>query len=75
MLIGDVYVSWVLNLYVDFEKISLKIFGVEFVGILIIFGGNGVDKWVDIDKILKENLYIKFFNDYCGYVCCIVMFY
>jgi len=72
VLTGDVHASWASNLKEDYSDPNSKTVGVEFVGTSITSGGNGADKRADTDKILAQNPHIKFFNDYRGYVRCIV---
>ncbi|GGF27569.1 alkaline phosphatase D [Halobacillus andaensis] len=70
VLTGDVHANWSSNLLADFDDLTSRILGAEFVGTSITSGGNGADKRADTDRILKQNEHIQFFNDYRGYVRC-----
>ncbi|WP_082235265.1 alkaline phosphatase D family protein [Halobacillus massiliensis] len=70
VLTGDVHASWASNLLADFNDITSRVLGAEFVGTSITSGGNGADKRADTERILEQNKHIKFFNDYRGYVRC-----
>ncbi|WP_101845454.1 alkaline phosphatase [Halobacillus sp. Marseille-P3879] len=70
VLTGDVHANWGSNLLADFDDLTSRILGAEFVGTSISSGGNGADKRADTDRILAQNEHIQFFNDYRGYVRC-----
>jgi alkaline phosphatase D len=71
VLTGDVHNNWAAELKANFDDPSSETLGVEFIGSAITSGGDGADTpGPDQQRILEENLHIKFFNGQRGYVLC-----
>jgi alkaline phosphatase D len=68
---GDVHNNWAAELKANFDDPTSETLGVEFIGSAITSGGDGADTpGPDQQRILEENLHIKFFNGQRGYVLC-----
>jgi alkaline phosphatase D len=70
VIAGDIHCNWANNLQVDSSNPDSPIVGTEFVGTSISSGGNGAEQRKDTPELLKENPFVRFFNDERGYVSC-----
>ncbi|MBL8829060.1 MAG: alkaline phosphatase D family protein, partial [Planctomycetaceae bacterium] len=67
---GDIHCNWANNLQVNADDEHSPVVATEFVGTSISSGGNGAEQRKDTPEVLKENPFVKFFNDERGYVLC-----
>ena len=72
VLTGDIHNNWVNDLHLDFADPRSKIVGTELVGTSIASGGDGSDWREDTEGVLRDNPFIRFFNDQRGYVRCLL---
>ncbi len=72
VLTGDIHTNWVNNLRVDDRRTESPIVATEFVGTSITSGGDGSATPKNLDTLLSENPFVKFYNQQRGYVRCTV---
>ena len=72
VLTGDIHSNWVNDLKVDFDSEQDETVATEFVGTSISSGGNGSETRPDTHAVLRDNPFVKFFNNERGYVRCTV---
>ena len=70
VLTGDIHNNWVNDLHLDFADPRSKIVATELVGTSIASGGDGSDQREDTDGVLRDNPFVRFFNNQRGYVRC-----
>ncbi len=72
VLTGDIHSNWVNDLKVDFDQENDNVVATEFVGTSISSGGNGSKTRSDTAGVLRDNSFVRFFNNERGYVRCTV---
>ena len=72
VLTGDIHSNWVNDLKVDFDQENDAVVATEFVGTSISSGGNGSKTRSDTLGVLRDNSFVRFFNNERGYVRCTV---
>ena len=72
VLTGDIHSNWVNDLKVDFDQENDAVVATEFVGTSISSGGNGSKTRSDTPGVLRDNSFVRFFNNERGYVRCTV---
>ena len=70
VLTGDIHNNWINDLHLDFSDSRSKIVATEFVGTSLSSGGDGSDQREDTEGVLRDNPFVRFFNDQRGYVRC-----
>jgi len=70
VLTGDIHNNWVNDLKVDFDDDAGDIVATEFVGTSVSSGGNGSPTRSDTPGVLRDNPFVRFFNNERGYVRC-----
>ena len=70
VLTGDIHANWVNDLKVDFDDPKSTAVATEFVGTSITSGGDGSDLREETAGVLRENPFVKFFNNQRGYIRC-----
>ena len=70
VLTGDIHANWVNDLKVDFDDPRSTAVATEFVGTSITSGGDGSDLREETAGVLRENPFVKFFNNQRGYIRC-----
>jgi alkaline phosphatase D len=70
VLTGDIHANWVTELGADPQDPESAAVAVEFVGTSICSGGDGSDQRDETPGVLRENPFVKFFNNQRGYVRC-----
>jgi alkaline phosphatase D len=70
VLSGDIHNHWVNDLKVDFLDPSSPTIGTELVGTSISSGGDGSDFPDSARDVMRENPFVRFFNNQRGYVRC-----
>lgn len=68
VLTGDIHSNWAADLKLDFDDLSSKTVGSEFVGTSITSGGDGADMTEYGEGLLANNPHVKFYNAQRGYV-------
>lgn len=70
VLTGDIHTNWANNLIADFDDLGGRTVATEFVGTSISNGGDGTEKPKELDRVLADNPFVKFYNAERGYVSC-----
>ena len=72
VLSGDIHSNWVNDLRIDDLRPESPVVATEFVGTSISSKGNGGQRRDHEQRLMAENLGVRFFNDERGYVRCTV---
>jgi len=70
VLTGDIHENWANELWNDFDRSEPTSVAVEFIATSISSSGDGVDKPVYLEDLLRENPCVKFHNEERGYLVC-----
>jgi alkaline phosphatase D len=67
---GDIHCHWANDLKLDDGDEKSPVVGAEFVGTSISSGGDGTEQRKETPDLLRENPFVRFFNNERGYVAC-----
>ena len=70
VITGDIHNNWANNLQVDCGDETSPVVATEFVGTSISSGGDGAETTKTTAAVLRENPFVKFYNNERGYVSC-----
>lgn len=70
VLTGDIHVSWVNDLQLDFQDPKSPLVGTEFVGSSLSSSGDGGKVIAEYDRAYKQNDFVKWHDTNRGYVAC-----
>jgi alkaline phosphatase D len=70
LLAGDIHSNWVNDLKVDFLDPGSPVVATEFVGTSITSSGDGAESTPEMQQVVADNPFVKFYNGERGYVSC-----